>query len=111
VIYITKGKSFYVLCVAYEDSEVLFLATEDVRRSMLDHPQAALTARTDMATKLRIVASLAEQHAPKDVSQRLATLLLVEALLASPNCRMGFRSLYLCGTRNSHRDLDRYGRW
>jgi CRP/FNR family transcriptional regulator len=65
--------------VAEEDSEVLFLATEDVRNFMLRHPQAALTALAIMAKKLRTVASLAEQLALKDVSQRLATLLLEEA--------------------------------
>jgi CRP/FNR family transcriptional regulator len=75
--------------VADEDSEVLFLATEDVRRFMLDHPQAALTALAHMAKKLRIVASLAEQLALKDVGQRLATLLLEEARLATPKLQDG----------------------
>ena len=75
--------------VADEDSEVLFLATEDVRRFMLDHPQAALTALANMAKKLRIVASLAEQLALKDVGQRLATLLLEEARAASPKMQDG----------------------
>src|SRR5665213_3952101 len=65
--------------VAEEDSEVLFLAKEDVRRFMLKHPETALTALALMARKLRNVASLAEQLALKDVSQRLATLLLEEA--------------------------------
>jgi len=75
--------------VADEDSEVLFLATEDVRRFMLAHPEAALTALANMAKKLRVVASLAEQLALKDVSQRLATLLLDEARLASPKLQDG----------------------
>src|SRR5665213_261407 len=47
--------------VAEEDSDVLFLAREDVRRFMLQHPEAALTALTILAKKLRMVASLAEQ--------------------------------------------------
>jgi len=75
--------------VADEDSEVLFLATEDVRRFMLAHPEAALAALANMAKKLRVVASLAEQLALKDVSQRLATLLLDEARLASPKLQDG----------------------
>ena len=75
--------------VADEDSEVLFLATEDVRRFMLAHPEAALTALANMAKKLRIVASLAEQLALKGVNQRLATLLLAEARLASPKLQNG----------------------
>jgi len=83
------GGPYPSTAVADEDSEVLFLATEDVRRFMLDHPQAALTALANMARKLRIVASLAEQLALKDVSQRLATLLLGEALLVSPKLQDG----------------------
>jgi CRP/FNR family transcriptional regulator len=64
--------------MAEEDSEVLFLAKEDVQRFMLQNPETALTALALMAKKLRNVASLAEQLALKDVSQRLATLLLEE---------------------------------
>jgi CRP-like cAMP-binding protein len=60
--------------VAEEDSEVLFLAKEDVRRFMLQHPETALTALALMAKRLRNVASLAEQLALKDVSQRLGTV-------------------------------------
>jgi len=74
---------------AEEDSEVLFLATEDVRRFMLDYPEAALTALAHMAKKLRVIASLAEQLALKDVGQRLATLLLEEARLATPKLQDG----------------------
>jgi len=83
------GGPYPSTAVADEDSEVLFLATEDVRRFMLAHPEAALTALANMAKKLRIVASLAEQLALKDVSQRLATLLLAEARLASPKLQNG----------------------
>src|SRR6516225_772097 len=83
------GGPYPSTAVADEDSEVLFLATEDVRRFMLDHPQAALTALAHMAKKLRIVASLAEQLALKDVGQRLATLLLEEARLAAPKLQDG----------------------
>ena len=83
------GGPYPSTAVADEDSEVLFLAAEDVRRFMLVHPEAALTALANMAKKLRIVASLAEQLALKDVSQRLATLLLTEARLAAPKLQNG----------------------
>jgi CRP/FNR family transcriptional regulator len=83
------GGPYPSTAVADEDSEVLFVATEDVRRFMLDHPQAALTAVSHMAKKLRIIASLAEQLALKDVGQRLATLLLEEARHAAPKLQDG----------------------
>jgi CRP-like cAMP-binding protein len=83
------GGPYPSTAVADEDSEVLFLATKDVRRFMLAHPEAALAALANMAKKLRIVASLAEQLALKDVSQRLATLLLTEARLVSPKLQNG----------------------
>ncbi len=97
--------------VADEDSEVLFLATEDVHRFLLRYPQAALAALTNMAKKLRVVASLAEQLALKDVGQRLATLLLEEARRTAPKLRDGIHSLYLCRTRNLHHVLDQCGKW
>ncbi|MHB8303450.1 MAG: Crp/Fnr family transcriptional regulator [Acidobacteriaceae bacterium] len=75
--------------VAEEDSEVLFLAREDVRHFLLQHPGTALTALALLAKKLRNVASLAEQLALKDVSQRLATLLLEEAQRISPQPQNG----------------------
>ncbi len=75
--------------VAEEDSDVLFLAREDVRRFMLQHPEAALAALAIMAKKLRMVASLAEQLALMDVSQRLATLLLEEAKRSTPHLKDG----------------------
>jgi CRP-like cAMP-binding protein len=83
------GGPYPSTAVADEDSKVIFLATEDVRRFMLAHPQAALTALANMAKKLRVVASLAEQLALKGVGQRLATLLLDEARRASPELKDG----------------------
>jgi CRP-like cAMP-binding protein len=56
---------------------------------MLQHPEAALTALTILAKKLRMVASLAEQLALMDVSQRLATLLLEEARKNMPRLQDG----------------------
>lgn len=73
------GGTYPSTAVAEEDSVVLFLAREDVRRFLLQHPEAALAALAMMARKLRTVASLAEQLGLMDVSQRLATLLLEEA--------------------------------
>lgn len=75
--------------MAEEDSELLFLAREDVRRFMLKYTEVALTALAMMAKKLRTVASLAEQLALKDVSQRLATLLLEEAKRKNPQLQDG----------------------
>ncbi len=75
--------------MAEEDSELLFLAKEDVRRFLLQHPEAALTALAILARKLRSVASLAEQLSLKDVTQRLATLLLEEARRKNPKLKDG----------------------
>jgi CRP/FNR family transcriptional regulator len=83
------GGPYPSTAVADEDSEVLFLSTEDVRRIMLTYPEVALTALANMSKKLRIVASLAEHLALKDVGQRLAILLLEEARLVSPNLQDG----------------------
>ncbi len=75
--------------MAEEDSELLFLAKEDVCRFMLKYPEMALTALAILAKKLRTVASLAEQLALKDVTQRLATLLLEEAKRKTPKLQDG----------------------
>jgi CRP-like cAMP-binding protein len=83
------GGPYPSTAVAEEDSVVLFLAKEDVRRFLLQHPEAGLAALCMMAKKLRIVASLAEQLALKDVSQRLATLLLEEAQRTSKQLENG----------------------
>jgi len=83
------GGSYPSSTMAEEDSEVLFLAKEDVRRFLLRHPEAALAALALMAKKLRVVASLAEQLALKDVSQRLAMLLLEEAKQKSEKLQDG----------------------
>lgn len=83
------GGAYPSSTMAEEDSEVLFLAKEDVRRFLLRHPEAALAALALMAKKLRVVASLAEQLALKDVSQRLAMLLLEEAKRKSSKLQDG----------------------
>jgi CRP-like cAMP-binding protein len=93
-----------------EDSEVLFLGTEDVRRFMLDHPQAALTALANLAKKLRIVASLAEQLALKMSDSAWPRCCLRRSDSLRRNYRMVPRSLYLYRTYNSHHDLGQSGR-
>lgn len=75
--------------VAEEDSEVLFLAKEDVHRFMLHYPGAALKALAIMAKKLRTVASMVEQLALMDVNQRLAKFLLDEATQHTPKLKDG----------------------
>lgn len=65
--------------MAEEDSLLLFLAREDVRRYLLENPEAALSALALLAGRLRKMAELVEQLSLQDVSERLATLLLEEA--------------------------------
>ncbi|MHB1959253.1 MAG: Crp/Fnr family transcriptional regulator [Acidobacteriaceae bacterium] len=83
------GGAYPSTTMAEEDSELLFLAKEDVRRFLLQHPEAALTALAILAKKLRAVASLAEQLSLKDVTQRLATLLLEQARRKNPKLQDG----------------------
>ena len=73
------GGPYPSTAMAEEASEVLFLAKKDVRSFLLKYPEAALTALAILSKKLRKIASLAEQLALQDVSQRLVTLLLEEA--------------------------------
>ena len=83
------GGPFPSTTIAEEDSEVLFLAKENVRRFMLQHPEAALKALAIVAKKLRMVASMVEQLALMDVSQRLAKYLLAEATSSIPKLKDG----------------------
>ena len=96
--------------MAEEDSELLFLAKEDVRRFMHKYPEIALTALAIMAKKLRTVASLAEQLALKDVSQRLAMLLLEEAQRKIRCYEMASPFRCHCRTCNWHRGSARCAR-
>lgn len=75
--------------IAEEDSEVLFLAKDDVRGFLLRHPEVALTALEIIAKKLRMVAAMVEQLALMDVGQRLAILLLKEARNSTPDLKDG----------------------
>jgi CRP-like cAMP-binding protein len=66
--------------VAEEDTLVLFLSKEHVRQFLLEHPEAALAALGVLAKRLRRVAALAEQLSLQDVAQRLASMLVEEAV-------------------------------
>lgn len=65
--------------IAEEESVVLFLKKEDVRRFLLQNPEAALSALKLVAGRLRKVALLLEQLSLQDVAQRLAAMLVEEA--------------------------------
>lgn len=65
--------------IAEEESLVLFLKKDDVRRFLLENPEAALSALNLMASRLRKVTLLLEQLSLQDVAQRLAVMLMEEA--------------------------------
>jgi CRP/FNR family transcriptional regulator len=65
--------------IAEEDSLVLFLKKEDVRRFLLENPEAALSALGLLAGRLRKITLLLEQLSLQDVAQRLAAMLVEEA--------------------------------
>jgi CRP-like cAMP-binding protein len=65
--------------MAEEESVVLFLEKEDVRRVLLQNPEAALDALGVLAGRLRKVAAMLEQLSLQDVTQRLASMLVEEA--------------------------------
>jgi CRP-like cAMP-binding protein len=64
---------------AEEDSVLLFLDKQDVRRRCLEHPQIALAALKVLAGRLRRCAELVEELSLREVGQRLAGYLLAEA--------------------------------
>jgi CRP-like cAMP-binding protein len=66
--------------VADEDSVVLFIAKEDVHRACLEHPKITLAALKILAGRLRRHVELAEALSLREVGQRLARLLLTEAV-------------------------------
>lgn len=65
--------------MAEEDSLLLLLPREDVKQYLLENPEAALSALSLLAGRLRKMALLVEQLSLQDVSERLAALLLEEA--------------------------------
>ena len=66
--------------VADEDSVVLFIAKEDVHRACFEHPKIPLAALKILAGRLRRHAELVESLSLREVGQRLARLLLTEAV-------------------------------
>lgn len=65
---------------AEEDSVVLFVPKPAMDNFLVKNPEAALAALALLARRLRSVSGLAEQLALKDVAQRLAALLVEEAV-------------------------------
>jgi CRP-like cAMP-binding protein len=65
--------------IAEENTLVLFLDKQEVRRLCLEHPQIALSALKLLAGRLRKCAALVETLSLKDVDQRVARWLLLEA--------------------------------
>lgn len=83
------GGSYPSTAIAEENSEALYLSEQYIHHFLLQYPEAALSFLSYMAKKLRAIASLAEQLALKDVSQRLATLLLEEGQRNGPELADG----------------------
>lgn len=65
---------------AEEPSTVYFLSKQDVLKTAMQHPQLALSAVKLIASRLRRCAELVETLSLREVGQRLAALLLAEAL-------------------------------
>lgn len=65
---------------AEEDSVVLLIARPALRSFLLRNPETALVALDLLARRLRNVAGLAERLALKDVAERLAAMLVDEAM-------------------------------
>lgn len=65
---------------AEEDSVVLFVPKPAMHGFIAKNPEAGLAALALLARRLRSVSGLAEQLALKDVAQRLAALLVEEAV-------------------------------
>lgn len=64
---------------AEEDTIVLFIDKQDVRRLCLEHPQIPLAALKVLAARLRRCAELVEALSLREVGQRLARFLVAEA--------------------------------
>ncbi len=65
---------------ADEPSRLFFIAKDDIRSISLKYPQLALAAAKLLASRLRHCAELVESLSLRDVSQRIAKVLLEEAL-------------------------------
>lgn len=65
--------------IAEEDTEVLFIRKQDIRRFCLEHPHFALKALKLMAERVRKHAGLVKVLSLHEVGQRLALFLIAEA--------------------------------
>lgn len=65
--------------VAIEESKLLFLPKEEVRRFCLDHPQVALAALRLLSTRLRRTTRMVEGLALRSVTQRIGEYLMSQA--------------------------------
>ena len=71
-------KPYHSTVVANEDSEVLFILKNEIKRLCSNHPTIALAALKILASRFRETAALAESLSLKTVNQRLAAFLLRE---------------------------------
>lgn len=76
---------------ADEPSTVYFLSKRDVLNTAIEHPQLALSAVKLIASRLRRCAELVETLSLREVGQRLAALLLAEALDSGVETNRGTR--------------------
>jgi len=75
---------------AEEDTIVLFVSKQDVRRLCLEHPLIGLAALKVMAGRLRHCAELVATLSLREVGQRLARLFLEEAMTKGTQTGKGF---------------------
>jgi CRP/FNR family transcriptional regulator len=83
------GGSYPSTVEAEEDTVTLFLPKAAVRRFLLDNPEAALSALAVLAKRLRHVSGLAEKLSLQDVAQRLAAMLIEEAIAQTGDLKNG----------------------
>jgi CRP-like cAMP-binding protein len=83
------GGPFPSTAVADEDSVVLFIAKQDLRRLCMEYPQIALSALEVLAGRLRRAVGLIEALSLREADQRLARLLLSEARLRGRRTETG----------------------
>ncbi|MGC2161137.1 MAG: Crp/Fnr family transcriptional regulator [Silvibacterium sp.] len=74
---------------AEEDTVTLFLPKAAIHRFLLENPEAALSALGVLARRLRHVAGLVEKLSLQDVAQRLAAMLIEEAIKQAGSLKNG----------------------
>lgn len=90
-IAVFDGGNYPSTVAAEEDTNLYFLKKEHVLDLAVRHPQLALAAVRLLASRLRRCAELIEILALREVSQRLAKFLLVEAKLHGTRTDLGTR--------------------